>query len=118
VQGVALIVIEKAAAADKREIGEAAVDAAAAESELVGISQIDLAAASDARRAHRELPAIDASAFYGDGYENFGVIEIVMVEEIGGAGEEVVCVERPAAKRNGYPELVFFVALAVERRET
>ena len=72
----------------------------------------------DARRAQSEFRAIDARPFNGDGNENLGVIEIVVVEVVGGASEEVVGVERPAVRGNGYAELVFFVAFAMERRKT
>ncbi len=38
-----------------------------------------------------------------------------MVEEIVGAGLEVVGVENPAAKGNRHTELMFFVPFAVQR---
>src|SRR5215472_752272 len=72
VKRVALIVVEKTAAAAKGEICEATVDAAAAESQLIGIGQIKLAAVANARRAQGELPAVDASALDSDRDENFG----------------------------------------------
>ena len=49
VQRVALIVVEKTAAAAKRKIGEATVDPAAAKSELVGIRKINMAEVVNAR---------------------------------------------------------------------
>ena len=41
-----------------------------------------------------------------------------MIEEITSIGFEVVGVESPSAIRNGYTELMFFVALTLKRDET
>ena len=119
VQRVALIVVEEAETGRRRiaERYEAASNTAKTECELVGIGQVDLAAVVEARRMQGEFPAIDTSALNGDGDEDFGVIEIVVVEEVGGAGEEVVGVERPAAKRDSDAELMFFVTLPMQRNE-
>jgi hypothetical protein len=41
-----------------------------------------------------------------------------MVEEVPGVRVEVIAVKRPAAKRNRYPELTFFVPFSPQRRES
>src|SRR5437899_5862942 len=115
---VALIMIEEAATAAEGEIGEAAIDAATTERELIGISQINLAAVTDARGAHSEFPAVDARTLDGDGEKEIGIVEIVVIEEVPGAREEVGGVERPAVKGNSGAELMLFVALPMERDKT
>ena len=116
-QSVPLVVVEEAASAAERKIGEAAVDAPAAKRELIGISEINLAAVVKARRAQNEFPAANARALDGDGDENLRVVEIVVVKEIIGASEEVIGVEGPATKRDSDAELVFFIAFAMKRHE-
>src|ERR1700690_2063292 len=71
----------------------------------------------DAGRAQRGFPAADYRLAYGDGKEEVGFADIVVVEEIDYVGAEVVGVENPSAVGDGYAELMFFVALAVERDE-
>src|SRR5258708_9705474 len=71
----------------------------------------------DLWRAERELPAVDACALDSNGKKQVGVVEIVVVKEIFGAGEEIAGVERPAAKGNRDPKLVLLIALTVQRNE-
>ncbi len=117
VKRVALIVVEEAATAAERKIGEAAVDATTTEGELIWVGQVDLAAVMDARRAQRKFPAVDARALNGDRDENLRVIEIVVVEEVGGASEKVVSVQDPAFEGNRDSELMLFVPLAMQGHE-
>ncbi len=114
-KGVALIMIEESATAAEGEIGEAAINAAATEGELIGISQINLAAVMDVRGAQGNFPTVGARTLDSDGEKEIGIVEIVVIEEVPGAGEEIAGVERPAAKGNSDAELMLFVALAVER---
>ena len=52
------------------------------------------------------------------GKEDVGGSDVVVVEKIGDVGFEVIGVEDPSAVRDGDAELMFFIALAVERDET
>ena len=52
------------------------------------------------------------------GKEDAGSADVVVVEKIVDIGFEVVGVEHPSAVRDGDAELMFFVALAVERNES
>src|SRR6202007_3146936 len=118
VKRVALVMVEEAAAATEGKIGETAVDPAAPERDLIRVGQVNLATVVDARGGQREFPAADARALNGNRDENFGVVEIVVIEKVPGAGEEVVGIDGPTAQGNGKAELVFFVALAVKRYES
>ena len=69
---------------------------------------------SDARRAQSCLPSADDGLGDGDGKEKVGLANVVVIEEIGSVGAEVVGVEDPPAKWDGDSELMFFVSLAVE----
>src|SRR5271168_2146087 len=117
VQRVALVVIEQAEAVAERKVGKPAVDVAEAEGQLIGVGQVELQAILDARRANRQFPAVDARALNGDGKENIGIVQIVVIEKVFRAGEKIVGVDGPALEGNGDAELVFFVAFAVERNE-
>src|SRR5437588_10370442 len=81
-QSVPLVVVEEAASAAERKIGEAAVDAPAAKRELIGISEINLAAVVKARRAQNEFPAANARAPDGDGDENRRVVELLWSKKL------------------------------------
>ncbi len=78
---------------------------------------MQLSAVSEARRAEREFPAANDSLRDGDGEEDAGGADVVVVEEILDVGAEVVGVENPSAVRDGDAELMFFVALAVQGDE-
>ena len=79
---------------------------------------MNLSAMGDARRAQSKFPAPDHGLGDGDGEEEVGFSDAVVIEEIGDVGSEVVSVESPSAKGDGDPELMFFVAFAVERDES
>src|SRR5947207_13932288 len=89
VQSVALVVIEEVEAVTKRKVGEAAVDVAKGEGELVRIGQVHLSAIADAGRAERKFPTVDPRALNGDGEQQVGVVEVVVVEEIRRASEKI-----------------------------
>src|SRR5258708_1007214 len=117
VQGIALVVIEEFETVAEGEVCQAAVDVAEGEGELVRIGQVNLGMIAYAGRAERELPTVDARALNGDGEKQVGVVEIIVVEEIHGASEKIVGIERPAVKWNGDAKLVLFVAFPVKRNE-
>src|SRR5260221_5541501 len=71
----------------------------------------------DPWRRARELPAVDACALDSNGKKQVGVVEIVVVKEVFGTGEEIAGVERPAAKGNRDAKLVLLIALTVQRNE-
>ncbi len=85
--------------------------------DLVGVREMRLAEAPEMRRAQGELPGLNERALHGDGNEDAGLADVVVVEEIFGAGLEGVGVEQPAAEGNLHAELMLFVALAVQRDE-
>src|SRR5947207_1360424 len=93
------------------------LDISKGEGELIRIGQINLPAIVNTRRAQRKLPSVDARALDGNWKKQVGVIEIIVVEEIHGAGEEIAGVQCPAMERNGDAKLVLFIAFTVERNE-
>src|ERR1700730_15476074 len=113
-----LIVIQQSKSIPKREIGQAAVDIAESKGKLIGVGQIKLGPIANAGRTQRELPPVDPRSLNGDGKENVGVIQILVIEEIVCSRQKIVGVESPASKRNGDAKLVFFVPLAMERDES
>ena len=119
VKRVALVVVEEAKAGRRRGAGgnETAGDAPETESQLVGVREIELGAMANARGAQREFPTVDARALDGYGKEDLGVVEIVVIKEVSGAGEEIIGVEGPAAEGDSDAELMFFIALAMKRDE-
>ena len=72
----------------------------------------------DARRTQRGFPAANHGLRHGDGEKQVGFANVVVVEEIHDVGAEVVGVEHPSAIGDGDAELMFFIALAVERDES
>src|ERR1700723_3209748 len=78
---------------------------------------MELAAIPDARRAESDFPCVNERAIDGDGNENVRLAYVVVVEEIVGAGFEVVGVEYPALDRYGDAEFVLLVAFAMKRNE-
>ena len=117
VQRVALVMVEQREAVAEGEISQAAVDVAEGESELIGIREINLRPIADVRRAQRKLPAIDARALNRDREKQVGIVEIIVVEEIFGAGQEIAGVENPSVERNSDAKLVLFISLTAERNE-
>ena len=67
----------------------------------------------DARRAQRDFPSANDRLGNRDGEEEIGFADVVVIEEIDNVGAESIGVEDPAVERDGYAELMFFVALAV-----
>ena len=53
----------------------------------------------------------------GDGKEDVGCPDVVVVEKIGDVGLKVIGIENPSAVRDGDAELMFFVAFTVQRDE-
>ena len=119
VERVALVVIE--GEISRRWNGaireQAADDASMAEGELIGVVKVELAAVTDAGRTKSKFPAGDAGGLDGDGEEEVGIVETVVVKEIVGAGDEIIGVDGPALDGNGEAELMFFVAFAVQRNK-
>ena len=76
-----------------------------------------LGAVGDARRAQGEFPSANQGLVVGEGKEDVGGSDVVVVEKIGDIGFEGIGVENPSAVGNGDAELMFFVALAVERQK-
>src|SRR4029077_7385439 len=102
----------------EREVGEAAIDVTEPEGQLVRIGQIKLGAMMDAGRAKRKLPPADPRTLDGDREKDVRVVEVVVIEEIFCAGQEIVGVEGPSMERNGDHILLFFIPFAVQRNET
>src|SRR5208283_3445893 len=121
VERVALVMIERtevnAWRADGGEIRQSPGDDAAAIGDLVGVGEVNLSAMGKAGRAQREFPSANQGLGNGEGEEDVGGSDVVVVEKIGSLGFEVVGVKDPSTVRNGDAELMFFVALAVEWQE-
>ena len=66
---------------------------------------MELAAIPEARRAQRQFRAANQSSVDRDGNEDVGFADVVVIEEIFGAGFEIVGIERPAANGNRDAEL-------------
>jgi Zn-dependent alcohol dehydrogenase len=79
---------------------------------LIGLGAVDLGAIAEARRAERQLPAIDSRGLHLDWEEYVGVTQAVVVEKVGGASQKVVGIQDPSFDGNGDAELVLFIALA------
>jgi hypothetical protein len=79
---------------------------------------VKLGAMGDARRAQGKFPSANQGSGVGEGKEDVGGSDVVVVEKIGDIGFEVIGVEDPSAVRDGDAELMFFVALTVERLKT
>jgi len=72
---------------------------------------------SDAGRAQGEFPPANQGLGNGEGKEDVGGSDVVVVEKIADVGLEVIGVEDPSAVRDGDAELMFLVALTVERQK-
>ena len=124
VEGIPLVVVERRV--DVRDVagvggqrrgavaGEASCDAADLLGDLVGVGEVGLAEVPEVGRAEREFPCLDERALDGDGDEDAGFADVVVVEEVVGLGLEGVGVEQPATEGDLDAELVLFVALAFE----
>src|SRR6266849_1594285 len=114
VQRVALVVVEVEISRRRHgaSTNQTADDAATAKRQLIRIREIELGAIAEPWRAESQLPAIDSRAVYIDGEEDVGVIQTVVIEEVGGASQKVVGIQYPAFEGNGHTELVLFIAFA------
>ena len=117
IERVALVMIERSEFGRRRVIGKAAGNGATALGDLVGVGEVDLSAVGKARRAQCEFPGANQGFGNGDGKENVGRSNVVVIEKIGGLGFESIGIEDPSSVRDGNTELMFFVALAVERND-
>src|SRR5579884_2732420 len=114
-QRIPLVVVEdEPAGVGWREIGEAAGDGAGAFGVLPGIRQMYLPAIKQARRTHRHLLAINARRLNGNGEEEIGISDGVVIEVIAGADLEAIGFHNPSVQRNADAELRLLIALAVE----
>ena len=72
-----------------------------------------LAAVPEVRRAQREFPALNHGVGPGNGPEDEGFADVVVIEPVVGAGFEVIGIESPTVDGDGDTELPFDIALAV-----
>ena len=72
----------------------------------------------DARRTQRQLPAANQRRLNGDGKEEIRFADVVVVKKVHDPGAEGIGIEHPAAIRNGDAELIFFIALAMQRNKS
>ena len=77
---------------------------------------MDLSATGNPRRAESKFPASNDRLGDCDGNAGPGT-DAAMIEEITSIGFEVVSVNRPSAVRNGYTELMLFVAFTLKGDE-
>src|SRR6266705_580404 len=90
-EGVALIVIEKEGAFCRRaEVRKASGDGPHAFDRLVRIRQVEVRALKQSWRSQRALKSANANALDGQGKENVGVADNVVVEKVMSAGAEIV----------------------------
>ena len=78
---------------------------------------MDLAKAPESRRADGELIAANHRPVDRQRQERVRVADGVVVEKFAGLGTEMIDVDRPAIQRNRDPDLIFLVALAVQRQK-
>src|SRR5207237_10855831 len=97
---------------------ESGGDATETQSQQSRVSEVELRAAREPRGAKGQLRPVAARTLHRQRKRQVGVVEIVMVEKVFRPCEEVIGVKCPAAERNGYAELMFFVTLAIKRNET
>ena len=102
----------------QRKICQTTRNGAAALGDLIGICQMDLAVMRDARRTQSELPTTNYSFGDGDGKKQIRFANIIVIEKIRHVRSEVIGVQGPATVRDGNSELMFFVALAMQRDES
>ena len=117
VERVALVMIERAESGRGCHVVEATGDDAATLGDLVGVGEVKLDTMGNTRRAQRELPCLNHGLGNGEGKEDVGSSDVVVVEKIGDIGFEGIGVENPSAVRDGDAELMFLVALTVERQK-
>src|SRR3982074_3809857 len=118
-QRIALIVVEEEISRRRRgaRADQTANDAAAAKRQLIRIREIDLGAVAEPGRAKRQLPAVDSRGLHVNRKEDVGVIQAVVVEEVGGASQKIIGIQDPAFEGNSGSELMFLVPLAMQRHE-
>jgi hypothetical protein len=75
---------------------------------------VNAPAMGDLRRTQSHFPGADQGRLNGDGEEQIGFADVVVVKEIYNAVAEGVGVEHPAAPGNDDAKLEFFIALAME----
>src|SRR5262249_53539718 len=117
IQGVALIVVEGAEIGN-RKIRQPAGDRASGLGNLIRVCEVNLCAMSNLRRTQRYLPSVDLGAFDGEWEEKIRFPNHVVIEKVVRAGVEGVGIDDPPMIRNHDAELMFFVALAMERDES
>src|SRR3984957_10679383 len=117
VQRVALVVVKQSKPVAQRKIRQPAVDIPESERELIRVRQINLPAIVNSRGTQRQLPTVDARALNRDWKKHFGVVQVVVVEEILRARQKVIRVDRPPEQWNRDAKLMLLIALAMQRNE-
>ena len=116
---MALIVVEEEIAFVRWfEISKAPGDAAGPFRVLVRIDRVELSSSRNAWRGRSTLPTADARPIDGEGKENVGIAQDVVIEKVLRAGAEVGDVEDPARQRNGKPEFVLLITFTPQRQKT
>src|SRR5260370_8329466 len=110
-QRIALVVVEKEISRWRNgaSTDQTAYDAAAAQRQLIRIGEIELGAIAEARRAEGKLPAIDSSGLYLNRDEDTGVIQAVLVDNVGGASQKTIGLPDPPSKTNAHPQPTLFI---------
>src|SRR5579864_5160853 len=108
--------IEREEVGGGRKIRQAACNGQFAFGDLVGVREMNLSAMGDAGRTEGQFPPADFCAVNAD-RQTQSRSNAAMVKEITSVGLEIVDVENPPAIRKGDPELMFLVALSLEREE-
>lgn len=117
IQSVALVMVKGKELGAGRKISQAAGNGAAGAGNLVGICEVDASPVSEQRRAEGEFPSTNDCLRNRQRKENVRFADVAVIKEIVGVGLKCVGIDRPTAVGDGDAELMFFVALAVQRNE-
>src|ERR1700736_4587056 len=107
--------IERKEVTARRKISKATSNGSSAAGNLVGICEVNLSAVDEQRRAEGEFPSTNNRLSNRKGKEYVRFADVAVIEEIVGVGLKGVGIESPTAIGDGDAELMFFVALAVQR---
>src|SRR5581483_718128 len=106
-QGVALVVVqEEVTTLGRREVRKSSGYGAFSLDILMRVRHADLEPPEDLRGAQRCFPTANARLLDGQRKEDVGVSQHIVIEEIPGAGAEVVDVQVPIAKRNRHAKIM------------
>ena len=117
IRRIALVMIEREEAGGRTEIGESSVDRAIAIGRLIRIGHVGLTDIPELGGTNGELVTLNQRAVDRQGQKRVRVADVVVIEEILRLGVKVIGIDHPALHGDRDADLVFLVALAVQRQE-